>query len=116
MARIFSKRDTELRKQPKANPARSVERGQRSQRPLAMVRTQVEIRRETPEEALRLTEDIQAMRLAGALIGSIDALNIMDTLTQGERDTAEELRRNLCSSLRNWQRYAEAKLRKKYLV
>jgi len=66
--------------------------------------------------ALQLNEDIQALKTAGKLVGSIDALNIMDTVTQGERDTAEELKRNAVSMLKNWQRYAESKLRRDYLA
>ena len=118
MARVFSKRDAQLRK----GPARKPELRQNAFKrlpdhrgaPKIIERVQTILR--TPEAALRLTEDIAALRQAGELVRSIDALNIMDTTTQGERDTAEEMKRNAISMLRNWERYAEVKLRKDYLA
>jgi hypothetical protein len=118
VSRVFSKRDSELRKQPAVwresrQNARQHDQTRRHG-PEVIERVQTIIR--TPEEALRLTEDIQVLKQAAKLIGSIDALNIMDTWTQGERDTAEEMKRNIVSTLTNWRLYAEARLKREYLI
>lgn len=123
MARTFSKRDAQLRGKPRAQredrPQRVKERAPIQRRPDGQFITDEALRRlrdQAPEEALRLAEDIAALTLAQKLVGSIDPLNIMTTITQGERDTARELQRNLLSSLRNWQRYATVKLATEHLA
>jgi hypothetical protein len=118
MARTFSKRDSELRKAPARKPESRQNAFKRASDhcDTARIIERVQTIIRTPEEALRLTEDIVALKTAGKCVQSVDALNIMDTWTQGERDTAEEMKRNVVSTLKNWQRYAEAKLRKDYLL
>jgi hypothetical protein len=74
------------------------------------------LKAETPVEALRLSEDILSIKVAIDLVTSVDPANIMDSSTQGERDTAWELRQNLIRSLVHWRRYAENKLRKEHLA
>lgn len=117
MGKVYSKRDSQLRGQPtktrQAQPQRR--RAYHLNRPDTR-QPYVEIKYITTDEALRLAEDAGALRLARKLVEQIDPLSIMDTLTQGERDTAGELVRNLLSTLRNWERYAVQKLAREHLL
>jgi hypothetical protein len=81
-------------------------------------RTRQEAFRNTPLplEALKLNEDIQAIKNAREALRQVDAWNISDTYTPAQRRFAYGMLRSTLALLHTWERYAQQKLRREYLA
>lgn len=67
------------------------------------------LRDETSVDALQLNEDLFTLRTCRKLLGNIDARNISDP------GNGELLKDSMITMLRSWERYAQLKLRTRYL-
>lgn len=71
--------------------------------------TRIEMAYRTPDEALRLNEDIIAMRLAVQLLVTVDRYNVND-------DPDADVLWTCIHQIKMCKRYAENKMRREYLV
>ena len=114
MARVFSKRDQSLRNKKVQRPAPKVLPTIRA--PAPKVARQPLGKYYFPVAAIELAEDVIRLEMILALMEQIDVDNLTKVQTIEDRQYSRDMLRSTRALVRTWHRYAQNKMRQKYLA
>lgn len=74
------------------------------------------LRDSTPIEALWLNEDLHSIQQAMKLLKGVDPCNITESILEKDREFGYNMHALVLMQLKTWERFAQLKLRRKYLA